>query len=293
MNTSSRVERALGRALSVLEEPDVPSPAKLRKAVRDAVLSGGGRLRPKLTLAVSAACGDGRPWLAEDFAAAVELMHCASLVHDDLPCFDDADMRRGRPSVHRAYGEPIAVLAGDELIVLAFEVLARTGDARATPELVSILARGVRGPRGIIAGQAWESEASVPAELYRRAKTASLFEAAACGGAAAAGHEPGLWRPFGTKIGEAYQLADDILDVQATPWAMGKPVGQDESHGRPNAVLEHGLDEAYRMLRQTMDEACAVIPRCETKQPVVGWVDRVASRIDETLRASARERKVS
>ena len=88
-----------------------------------------------------------------------------------------------------------------------------------------------------------------------------------------AGHEPGLWRPFGTKIGEA--------------------VGQDESHGRPNAVLEHGLDEAYRMLRQTMDEACAVIPRCETKQPVVGWVDRVASRIDETLRTSARERKVS
>lgn len=292
MNSSSRVERALRRALSILEEPDVPSPTNLRKAVRDAVLAGGGRLRPKLTLAVSAACGDRRPWLAEDFAAAVELMHCASLVHDDLPCFDDADTRRGQPSVHRAYGEPIAVLAGDELIVLAFEVLARTGDARATPELVSILARGVRSPRGIIAGQAWESETSVPAELYRRAKTASLFEAAACGGAAAAGYEPSLWRPFGTKIGEAYQVADDILDIQASPWALGKPVGQDEINGRPNAVLQHGLDDAFRLLRQSLDDACAIIPHCETKQPVVAWVDRVASRIDETLRASEIERKV-
>ena len=276
----------------MLEVGDTPSPPKLRKAVRDAVLSGGGRLRPSLTLAVSAACGDRRPWLAEDFAAAVELMHCASLVHDDLPCFDDADTRRGRPTLHRTYGEPIAVLAGDELIVLAFEVIARTGEPRATAELISILGRAVRGPRGIIAGQAWESETVVPSELYRRAKTASLFEAAACGGAAAAGFEPMPWRPFGTKIGDAYQIADDILDVQGTEWALGKPVGQDKTFGRPNAVAQHGLDQAHRMLRQNLEAACDIIPTCSTKVPVLAWVDRVSSRIDGTLQASLGASKV-
>jgi geranylgeranyl diphosphate synthase type II len=292
MSHSSRVERALHRALSLLEDGGAPSPPKLRKAVRDAVLSGGGRIRPSLTLAVSAACGDRRPWLAEDFAAAVELMHCASLVHDDLPCFDDAETRRGRPSIHRAYGEPIAVLAGDELIVLAFEVVARTGDPRSTSDLISILARATRSPRGIIAGQAWESESTVPAELYRRAKTASLFEAAACGGAAAAGFEPTPWRPFGTKIGDAYQIADDILDVQGSEWALGKPTGQDANHGRPSAVAQHGLDRAKELLRRSLEEACDIIPSCESKVPVVAWVDRVASRIEETLNASTDQRKV-
>lgn len=276
----------------MLEEGDSPSPPKLRKAVRDAVLSQGGRLRPSLTLSVSTACGDRHPWLAEDFAAAVELVHCASLVHDDLPCFDDADMRRGKPTIHRTYGEPIAVLTGDELIVLAFEVIARTEEPRTTSRLISILARAVRSPKGIIAGQAWESESQVPAELYRRAKTASLFEAAACGGAAAAGVDPGPWRPFATKIGEAYQIADDILDVQGTAWALGKPVGRDEDLGRPSAVEQYGLDRAHRLLRQRLEEAGSIIPTCETKAPVLAWVDQVAYRIDEALRASMEQQKV-
>ena len=292
MNPVTRVERALRRALSLLEEEDVPSPTLLRKAVRDAVLQGGGRLRPALTLAVSASCGDTRPWLAEDFGAAVELVHCASLVHDDLPCFDDAAMRRGLPSIHRAYGEPIAVLAGDELIVLAFEVIARSGEPRAAAQLISILARGMRSPHGIIAGQAWESETSAPPELYRRAKTASLFEAAACGGAAAAGADPRSWRSFAIKIGDAYQIADDILDVQSTPWALGKPVGQDDVHGRPNAVRQHGAEEAHALLRETLKDALSSIPPCESPAPVEAWVERVSWRIEETLRLSVEHRKV-
>ena len=110
-------------------------------------------------------------------AAAIELLHCASLVHDDLPCFDDADTRRGKPSVHAQFGEPIAVLAGDALIVLAFETLARevVGRARRLARLVSIVAAAVGAPRGIVAGQAWECEAAVPLVDYQRAKTGALF----------------------------------------------------------------------------------------------------------------------
>ncbi len=255
-------------------------------------MQGGGRLRPSLTLAVSAACGDHNPWLAEDVAASVELMHCASLVHDDLPCFDDADTRRGLPSIHRAYGEPIAVLVGDELIVLGFEVLARSGDARKTAQLVSIMAKALRSPRGIIAGQAWESETTVPADLYRRAKTAALFEAAACGGAAAAGVDPMPWRPFGTKIGEAYQVADDIMDVQAAPWVVGKPVGQDEVNDRPNAVAMLGLGQAHELLRRHLEEAESIIPACESRAPVETWVGQVSDRIHQALQTSEGQRKV-
>ena len=93
--------------------------------MRHAVLPGGARVRPQLCLSVAQACGDDLPEMSDAAAAAIELIHCASLVHDDLPCFDDADLRRGKPSVHRAYGEPLAVLAGDALIVMAFEALAR------------------------------------------------------------------------------------------------------------------------------------------------------------------------
>lgn len=100
------------------------------------------------------------------------------------------------------------------------------------------------------------------------------------------------WRPFGTKIGDAYQVADDILDVQGTEWALGKPVGQDKTLGRPNAVAQHGLDQAHRMLRQNLEAACDIIPTCSTKVPVIAWVGRVSSRIDEALQASLGESKV-
>src|SRR5262249_46640124 len=122
MDAIGRIERCLSSALAAASSP--AGPPMLAGAMSHAVFPRGARVRARLALAVSSACGDDDPAAADGAAAAIELLHCASLVHDDLPCFDDADIRRGRPSVHRAYGEPLAVLAGDALIVLAFQTLA-------------------------------------------------------------------------------------------------------------------------------------------------------------------------
>ncbi len=242
--------------------------------MRHALFPGGARLRPKLCLAVAAACGDTDPHIVDAAAAAVELMHCASLVHDDLPCFDAAATRRGRPTVHRAFGETTAVLAGDHLIVLAFEHLARACESspRKLPALVGLLARGVGAPHGIIAGQAWEAEDKIDAISYRRAKTGALFEAAAALGAVAVGASPHAWGAVGARIGEAYQVADDILDVMGDPDRLGKPVGQDAAHGRPNAVVDLGLADARKLFEKLVREAIAAIPACDDPEPVRTWL---------------------
>ena len=158
MDVMSRIERALTLALARGDHPGCPP--KLVAAMRHAVFPRGARIRPRLCLAVAAACGEDAPAVTDAAAIAIELLHCASLVHDDLPCFDDADTRRGQPSVHTAYGEPLAVLAGDALIVLAFQSLAYGGvahPARLGPLMLAVGA-SVGIPCGIVAGQAWECE---------------------------------------------------------------------------------------------------------------------------------------
>jgi geranylgeranyl diphosphate synthase type II len=201
--------------------------------------------------------------LAEAAACAIEFEHCASLVHDDLPCFDDADLRRGKPSVHRVYGEAIAVLTGDALIVLGFETLARAAmsSSKAAP-LIVVLARAVGTPFGLIAGQAWETEPSIPVEQYHRAKTASLFVAATTSGAIAAGADPTPWRTVGERLGAAYQVADDLLDAIAAEAEAGKPVRQDATLGRPSAVAVYGVAGAVARLRELVTEAAAAVPDC-------------------------------
>ena len=268
---ATRIEHALR---SALRPGEAQTPPLLAAAVRHALFPGGARLRPRLCLAVAACCGDPEPHHADAAAAAVEMLHCASLVHDDLPCFDAADTRRGQPTVHRAFGETTAVLTGDHLIVLAFEHLARACESspRRLPALIGLLARGVGAPHGIIAGQAWEAESKVDAALYRRAKTGALFEAAAALGAVAAGASPTAWGFVGARIGEAYQVADDILDVMGDPDRLGKPVGQDATHARPNAVAELGLAEARRLFDRLVRDAVAAIPACDDPEPVRSWL---------------------
>jgi geranylgeranyl diphosphate synthase type II len=202
--------------------------------------------------------------MSEAAAAALELMHCASLVHDDLPCFDDAGIRRGKPSVHAIFGEPIALLAGDAMIVLAFEVLARAGPAepKRSISLVRALAAASGSPYGICAGQGWESESEVKLELYHRAKTGALFVAATTMGALAAGQNPGAWRPLGEKLGEAYQVADDLRDVLLSAEELGKPANQDDAHGRPNAVCQMGVAGAKARLEELLRLATESIPSC-------------------------------
>jgi geranylgeranyl diphosphate synthase type II len=278
MRMKTRINTALANALARAEEG---APPQLASALRYAVFPGGARIRPRLCLAVAEACGNDLPALSDAAACAIELQHCASLVHDDLPCFDDADLRRGKPSVHRAYGESLAVLAGDALIVLGFETLARAGAAapdRLVP-LMLTLTRAVGTPHGLIGGQAWESEASVPLEQYHRAKTGSLFMAATMSGALAAGRDPAPWRAMGERLGASYQVADDLLDALASPDEAGKPIGQDAMRGRPSAVATLGVGGAIARLRGLVDEAADSVPECPGAGPLRALVLQMAERL--------------
>ena len=229
---SDRIEQALQAALATVAVPSCPP--RLLAAMHHSVFPAGARVRPRLTLAVAAACGEDDPSATDAAACAIEFMHCASLVHDDLPCFDNAATRRGVPTVHKAFGEPLAVLAGDSLILLAFQTL---GLLAHTPGKLALLlmtvSRAVGAPAGIIAGQAWECEPKIDLRHYHRAKTGALFGAAAIAGAAAAGSEAEPWRKLGETLGEAYQAADDIADAMSSAGELGKPVGQDIARGPP------------------------------------------------------------
>ena len=262
MDVGRRIETVLDAAVAHAEAPGAPP--LLAEAIRYAVFPGGHRIRPRLCLAVALACGDDDPAASDAAAAAIELLHCASLVHDDLPCFDDAPMRRQKPSVHAAFGVPLAVLAGDALIVAAFETLAR-GAARSPARLaalVGLVARAVGSPAGIVAGQAWESEPFVDLVEYQQAKTGALFAAATVAGAAAAGAAPLPWRLLGERLGEAYQVADDLRDVACRQEEIGKPAGRDATLGRPNAAALLGRQGALDRLKRLGREAVEVIPDC-------------------------------
>lgn len=265
MSVTARVETELSAILSMnLSRGSAAGPPALAAAMRYAVFPGGARIRPRLCLAVAMACGDDQPATADCAAAAIELLHCASLVHDDLPCFDDAELRRGKPSVHKAFGERLAVLAGDGLIGLAFEALGRAGALapQRALQLLAIIGRSIAGPHGIVAGQAWECEREIDLSEYQRAKTGALFSAATMAGAAAAGYDAGQWSVLGYRIGEAFQVADDIRDVVADVAELGKPVGQDAALGRPNAVARYGLAGAIGRLEKLVAEAMEVVPQC-------------------------------
>ena len=240
------------------------APPRLQAAMRHAVFSGGARIRPQLCLAVATACGDDAPELTNAAAVALELMHCASLVHDDMPAFDNADFRRGSPTVHKAFSEPLALLAGDGLIVMAYQVLLNAG--RHCPErlvaLMDNLSQGVGLPNGIVAGQAWECEISADLAQYQRSKTGALFVSATSAGAIASGQSPKPWAALGAYLGEAYQVADDIRDVLGDIAMLGKPVGQDKLNERPSSAQAMGLDGAIQHFDSLIEQAGNAIPEC-------------------------------
>lgn len=277
MEAIDRLEAALEQAIA---DQASDSPPGLLAAMRHAVFPGGARLRPRLCLSVAWACGGGDARLTAAAAASIELIHCASLVHDDMPCFDDADMRRGRPAVHRAFGEPLALLTGDALIVLAFEILA--GAAAAHPgrlaPLVRIVAAATGADGGICAGQAWECEPRIDLSRYHRAKTGALFSASTMAGAAAAGAPHVGWRELGACLGEAYQIADDIRDVVCDAHELGKPVGRDAALSRPSACRELGVRGAIRRLEELVDHAVAAIPPCRRATELGVLIREEASR---------------
>jgi geranylgeranyl diphosphate synthase type II len=242
---------------------------------------GGGRVRPKLTLAVAEACGAREKSVATAAAAALEMIHCASLVHDDMPAFDNAETRRGKPALFRVYGEQIALLVGDELITLAFEELGQVAisGAERAAHLIRVLARGLGSAHGIIGGQAWEAEETIDLVHYHRAKTGALFEAACVAGAVAANADGEPWRDVGRLLGEAYQLADDLADAAGDAGLLGKPTGQDSTNSAPNAVETLGLLATVERLESRIEAAIRAIPECQGRDKLAALIEAVGHRL--------------
>jgi geranylgeranyl diphosphate synthase type II len=279
MDVATRIEKALINAVGSAAQTGCPP--RLADAMRAAVFPKGARVRPRLCLAVASACGDDEPGASDAAGAAIELLHCASLVHDDLPCFDNAALRRGRPSIHAAFGQPLAVLAGDALIVLAFQALgAASCSPRRMARLIGTVGAAVGVPHGIVAGQAWECEPEIDLSHYHRSKTGALFAAATISGAAAAGAENAqAWRCLGEKIGEAYQVADDIRDAASDEEEAGKPVGQDAALGRPNAVIRYGLAGAITYLHDLVADGIRAMPACANAHELRALMEQEAKRL--------------
>jgi farnesyl diphosphate synthase len=241
---------------------DAPA-ARLVEAMRHAVLGGGKRLRPFL-LIESAALFAVPAARSLPAAAALECVHCYSLVHDDLPAMDDDDLRRGRPTVHVAFDEATAILAGDALLTLAFELLAgMDGDADTAirADLVLGLARAA-GHAGMAGGQALDMRggATTPDEVMalQSMKTGALFSFAVDAGAIlgrARRQEREALRVYGERIGLAFQLADDLIDRLDSTASAGKRTGKDESRGKSTLVDLWGIDEARRRASALVDEA--------------------------------------
>ncbi len=285
MPLTSRIQTAVDTAIRTGQSGKAPP--QLARALDYAVNPGGARIRPTICLSVAMACGDDRPAVSDAAACAIELIHCASLVHDDMPCFDNAPLRRGKPAVHKAYGEPLALLTGDSLIIMAFEVLARAAatDTERAVTLMRVLGESTGMPGGICAGQGWESEAEIDLGAYHRAKTGALFTAATRMGAAAAGADEAAWTELGARIGEAFQVADDLRDALYDADTLGKPAGQDAINNRPNAVHQLGVRGAIRRLEDILSGAIASIPSCPGEAALCDMVRKTAERLTPVLPA--------
>lgn len=231
-------------------------PATIHRAMRYSLLAGGKRLRPLLCCAAAEACG-GSVRDALPAACAVELIHAYSLIHDDLPCMDDDDLRRGRPTSHVVFGEGLAVLAGDALLTQAFAVLATARPVRrhSVADLVRVLSRA-SGSLGLIAGQVadLEAEGRKPSEsaLYyiHAAKTGMLLRASLRLGGMCAGATDARLAAldrFGFALGLAFQIQDDVLDVTQSAQALGKTAGKDAASGKMTFPALYGLDGAVRL----------------------------------------------
>jgi geranylgeranyl diphosphate synthase type II len=261
--TARRVDLALDR----FTQFNSGCPPRLAEAIRYSLLAPGKRLRPTLVLWSAEACGCNEEQ-AMPAACAMEMVHCYSLVHDDLPAMDNDDLRRGRPTLHRAYDEATAILAGDALLALAFEVLARhTEPAQVAAECCSALAHAA-GVAGLVGGQADDLDPQSrdgdlrTLERIHERKTGAVIQVSLRLGAliAHADHnERSALETFGRNLGVAFQIADDILDVQGQEATLGKRVGKDSAQGKLTYPALLGVDESARRARLMIDQACAAI----------------------------------
>jgi geranylgeranyl diphosphate synthase type II len=256
------------RALDGFLPRGAAKPATIHKAMRYSLFAGGKRMRPVLALAAAEACG-GDVERAMPAACAVECIHTYSLIHDDLPCMDDDDLRRGRPTNHKVFGEGVAVLAGDALLTIAFEILAQTAPTPRHPVAAQIreLAEA-SGSKWLIGGQVADLEGEgrklTSAELryIHRCKTAALLTASIRLGAMSANATPAKLQAltdFGQALGLAFQVIDDILDVTQTTEKLGKTAGKDVAATKATFPAIYGLDKSRAEARRLTSAAHAAI----------------------------------
>lgn len=277
---SKLVEAALDRytdAAEAQDRPEAPAlatvPPALLEAMRYSLLAGGKRLRPVLVIAAAEIFGATAERVMPA-ACALEMIHTYSLIHDDLPCMDDDDLRRGRPTNHKVYGEAMATLAGDALLTMAFELMARQALVPGVTAEQAVLAlaevAAAAGSAGMVGGQvedlAWEGRAASAEQLQQihALKTGALFKASLLAGAILAGaasHERAALARYAAHFGLAFQIQDDVLDVIGDAVKTGKGVGRDQRHEKSTYVKHYGLEGAQARARAEVRAACdALVP---------------------------------
>ncbi|MCY1665558.1 polyprenyl synthetase family protein [Rhizobium sp. SL86] len=288
--SAERTEQLLSTLLGdVSLDDEITRPGHLIAAMRYGTLNGGKRLRPFL-VQESAALFDGSPTAAARIGAALECLHSYSLIHDDLPAMDDDDLRRGKPTVHKAFNEATAILAGDSLLTYAFDIIGAPETVLEDDRKVQVMLALARaaGIGGMAGGQALDlaAETTVPDEkgivTLQAMKTGALLRFACEMGPVIAGasHEDRKrMRRFGEIIGLAFQIADDVLDITSDAETMGKATGKDAGRGKATLVGLHGLDWAERRLDQLVSEAVATLsPYGEKAATLIATARYVANR---------------
>jgi geranylgeranyl diphosphate synthase type II len=268
-----RLRPAIDAALARYVQFDDGCPSHLAEAIRYSLLAPGKRLRPQLVLMAAEACG-GSIEDAMPAACAIEMVHAYSLVHDDLPAMDDDDLRRGRPTCHRVFGEAVAILTGDALLTRAFELLASGIQPAAVAARCCAVLGQAAGATALVGGQADDlqraesgksggAEGDLTAlESIHRRKTGALFVAALELGAIVAqatAEQAAALVAYGKKVGLAFQITDDLLDVSGNEAAVGKRVAKDADCGKLTFPSLLGVDESRRRAKTLVDEACAMI----------------------------------
>jgi geranylgeranyl diphosphate synthase type II len=242
-------------------------PTSIHQAMRHSVFAGGKRLRPILCIEAARMIATRLPLGIEQLGAALEMLHTYSLIHDDLPALDNDDLRRGRPTCHKVFGDAIAILAGDALQTYAYEVLARVpcpADARV--RIIEEIAHATGTREGMIGGQVMDLEAehkppdAQTLEYIHRSKTAALITASVVSGGIYAGaseNDAAHLRCFGQKVGLAFQIADDILDVTQSSEQLGKTAGKDMVAEKATYPALYGLEESARKATELVNAGCA------------------------------------
>jgi geranylgeranyl diphosphate synthase type II len=279
----ARVDAALDRLLPAEDA----LPVTVHRAMRYSVLAGGKRLRPILVIAGAEAMG-GRAEAVLPTACALELIHTYSLIHDDLPAMDDDDYRRGRLTSHKVFGEAIAILTGDALVTLAFQLIARNpGDPRTIARVLAEVAEAA-GTGGMVGGQVVDIESEGKTvtpetlEFIHRHKTAALIRASLCAGASLAGGADDVVdaiRRAGEALGLAFQIVDDILDVEGSLATLGKTAGSDERKKKATYPAVHGLEASRKKAREMVEQTkAALAPLGPAAAPLRALADFVIER---------------